>query len=186
MKKTIPKWFLLYIVHKEVNSMKKWLFFTFVLFFSFLLWQAFVYFENAMEPKNVLGDKAEAIIKRTYNVEEIQHIESYAGLSKPYQVAEVTTKSNKKVYIWVSIEDNETYIININEGVKKEEALEKVKEKEDPKKIIRVTPGLEGNKNNRSPVWEVVFIDQKDRYTFYYLDFRTGEYLQSYRLNKDI
>jgi uncharacterized protein YpmB len=165
--------------------MKKWLFFTMVLLFTFLIWQGYVFIQNLLEPQNLQAVEAEKIIEQAYNVKEIHNIEHYAGLSKEYQVAEVTTESNKRVYIWVSLKDNETYIMNVNDGLKKEEILSKLKAKEEPKEVIRITPGLEGSKKNRLPVWEVVFIDKKDRYTFYYVNFKTGEYLQSYRLNKE-
>lgn len=165
--------------------MKKWLFFTMLLLFGFLIWQGYVFFQNVLEPQKLQADKAANIIKRTYDVKEIHKITNYSGLSKSFQVAEVTTAADQKVYIWVSDNGKETFIMNVKEGLSKEEVLEDLKAKENPKQIIRVTPGLEGSKNNRLPVWEIVFLDQKNRYTFYYVNLRTGEYLQSYRLNKE-
>ena len=41
-----------------------------------------------------------------------------------------------------------------------------------PKQIVKVKLGAE----NDIPLWEITYIDQEDRYTYYYLEFQNGEY----------
>jgi uncharacterized protein YpmB len=165
--------------------MKKWILSITILLVCIISWQGYIYFHNVFEPQTVQEKRAVEKIKNTYQIKEISDIKYYPGLSKSYQVAEATTDENSKVYIWVSETDDETFIVDTASGWNKQKVLEKVRSEENPKKIIRITPGLEGNQSNRRPVWEVVFLDQEERYTFYYLDFIDGNHLQTYRLNKE-
>ncbi|MGQ0439631.1 DUF5590 domain-containing protein, partial [Bacillus sp. B-TM1] len=37
---------------------------------------------------------------------------------------------------------------------------------------------------NDIPLWEITYIDQEDRYTYYYLEFQNGVYAGHYSIEK--
>ena len=53
-------------------------------------------------------------------------------------------------------------------------------QKPKPKEIIKVKLGAQ----NDIPLWEITYIDQEDRYTYYYLEFQNGAYAGHYSIEK--
>ncbi len=52
--------------------------------------------------------------------------------------------------------------------------------KSKPKEIMKVKLGFE----NDVPLWEVTYIDDDNRYSYYYLEFKDGKFLRRYSIEK--
>ncbi|MFP3393521.1 peptidase M4, partial [Brevibacillus sp. SIMBA_076] len=52
--------------------------------------------------------------------------------------------------------------------------------KSKPKEILKAKLGFENN----IPLWEVTYIDDDNRYSYYYLEFKDGNFLRRYSIEK--
>lgn len=76
-----------------------------------------------------------------------------------------------------------------SEGISEKEALQRTIEqvgddskehKSKPKEILKIKLGFENN----IPLWEVTYIDDENRYSYYYLAFKDGQFLRRYSIEK--
>lgn len=75
----------------------------------------------------------------------------------------------------------ETIVRKKSEGISEKEALQRTIEqvgddskehKSKPKEILKIKLGFENN----IPLWEVTYIDDENRYSYYYLAFKDGQF----------
>ena len=67
-----------------------------------------------------------------------------------------------------------------NEGISQEKAVAKLTAERDPKEIVSVRLGMEKG----LPLWEITYIDQENRYSFYYLSFEDGTFIRRYSFHQ--
>ncbi|MBS2969376.1 PepSY domain-containing protein [Metabacillus sp. KIGAM252] len=65
----------------------------------------------------------------------------------------------------------------LSEGISMKEAEEIANKEHSPKKMFRTKMGILQRDGKQIPVWEVKYIDSYDRYTYDYIDFKTGKML---------
>ncbi|WP_338776751.1 PepSY domain-containing protein [Metabacillus sp. FJAT-52054] len=65
----------------------------------------------------------------------------------------------------------------LSEGISMKEAEKIAKKENSPKKMFRTKMGILQRDGKQIPVWEVKYIDSYDRYTYDYIDFKTGKML---------
>lgn len=172
MKKIKIKLYLQYIEPDDVNIMKKLLFFIF-LAFVIVVWQAVSLYLAALEPKTAQEEVAIDTAKVEAGLQTINEVHSYYG-TVAYQVILGITAENEKVVVWIPEDEGEIVIKKQNEGISKEQVITDLKAERNPKEIRSVKLGIEKN----IPLWEVIYINENDRLTYYYSDFETGELLK--------
>jgi uncharacterized protein YpmB len=89
---------------------------------------------------------------------------------------------DQEAWVWIS-ENGETHTEYVHNNATREK-IKKAALKEDPNAdILRIVPGKIG----QTWAWEVFYKNpEEQRYIYLYFDFKTGELLRSYRLNKSI
>lgn len=166
--------FLLFTVRKDVMEMKKWL----VLMLVFLclgVWQAASVYQDALQPKQSLAEKALERAKEKIAFTRIDRTYTYYG-DRTYTVFIGENKHGKKYIVWVPEKNGKIVVKRAESGITEKEAIAKLKAERHPKKLISVKLGMEKG----VPLWELTYIDQHNRYSFYYLSFTDGTFLKRY------
>ncbi|MEQ2528646.1 peptidase [Robertmurraya yapensis] len=130
---------------------------------------------NALEPLNSAEKKAEEIALKETVIETVTDFSIYNG-SRSYYVVKGTNKAGDPLIAWIPEKQDKHKIIVRNEkyGISKEEAIQKLHENKNPDEIITVKLGIENN----IPLWEIYYRSNDDQINYYYIDFKTGEWLK--------
>ncbi|WP_026676980.1 DUF5590 domain-containing protein [Fictibacillus gelatini] len=160
--------------------MKKWLLIVFFMVVVLVIWQSISLYETIQAGKNGSRNKAVKIAKERYNLVKVQSGEPYYG-NKAYFVVEGKNKAHKSIIVWVDEKGN-TYSETKSSGLSKKEMLAYTRRNLNPKKIIDIRLGMD----NDHPIWEVVYIDSNNRYTFYDGYFENGSRYKKYSIKQDI
>ncbi|TMW73561.1 cell wall elongation regulator TseB-like domain-containing protein [Alteribacter natronophilus] len=125
-------------------------------------------------------------------ITQIEDTRYYYGRSA-YSIFSGENESGEAVYVWVeqrtdisgAEEDEEweprTAVRARNEGISRSEAEEIAVRELELSEFKQVRLGMVGE----TPVYEIVYIDQEDRYSFYYLSYDDGSYIRHYQLRRD-
>lgn len=133
------------------------------------------------DPLSARENEAVNIARKETNLAAVKNIDFYHG-SRSYQVIEGSDDAGKGVYVWVEElkeeqkEENVTARIVMkfkHEGITKEEVREIVDSELEMKELISIRLGMIGV----TPIYEVTYIDEDDRHSFYYLSFEDGSYI---------
>ncbi|WP_102345806.1 cell wall elongation regulator TseB-like domain-containing protein [Bacillus sp. Marseille-P3661] len=169
--------------------MKKWVLIVSVLLIV-AIWQATTIYLNTTKYQENAEQKAIEFAKKNSNIDVITDVEYYHG-SLAFHVVYGQTETNKDIIIWVpENKDGNILIKNASEGWTKEKVRQHVENQQTPKKIIDIRLGAEAMKDNRTeeikitPIWEVTYIDQQNRYTYYFLKFIDGSFVKRYSLKQ--
>ncbi|MCL6571629.1 MAG: DUF5590 domain-containing protein [Bacillus sp. (in: Bacteria)] len=152
--------------------MKKWIIFIglfIVIIFGILI---NVYF-SSVEPVNEAEKKAISIAKKKVQMSEFEDFHIYNGLEAVY-VIEGKNKQDERVIVWIPEKSKKVFVERAKDGLSKEEAIQKLLQEKDPKKIISVRLGME----NDVPLWEIYYRSENNLINYYYIHFETGEWLK--------
>lgn len=142
----------------------------FIFFVSFFI----VLYNNAIGPVKKAEQKALIISKEKTSLVFVEDFSIFNG-SQSYYVLKGKNKQNEKVIVWISEDDkNQVVIKKENDGISKQDAINKLKEEITPKEIISVRLGMEKN----IPLWEIYYRTEGNLMNYYYVDFETGEWLK--------
>lgn len=125
---------------------------------------------------------ASEIATEKANLVSINDVEFFHG-KKSFQIVFGKDENGESVIVWVeeSAENPFVLIKKANDGWTKAMVKDQIIQNRQPKKILDVRLGMK----EKNPLWEATYIDQEDRFTYYYLDFETGSFLKRYSLTKD-
>lgn len=158
------------------TSMKKWIWAVIIALFAFIIWQGWTLYDGIMtshaETKNQAATKA----KKQYDLNKVLKVSEYHG-SHAYHVVKAI-KKNKKVFIWIPDGKGKSFVKAADKGWSKHKVKKYVKKKLQPKQIIDIHLGVE----DEIPLWEVIYKDENNRYTFYYLRFKDGVWYKKIHL----
>jgi len=171
--------------------MKKWLYII-PLLIIIIIWQAAqIYFDSMSYQKR---EEEKAIPYAKEHVKEllsITDVEYYHG-KMAYTIVYGIADDNKEIIIWVpDSKDGRLITKKASEGWSKEKVKKYVIANENPLKLIDIRLGAEVIKDNRTnetettPLWEVTYIDQEKRYTYYFMKFDDGSFVKRYSLKKE-
>lgn len=165
------KQYLQYIVHKEVNKMRKWI--IFLVLFLVVITGIFikVYF-SAVEPVKLAEKRAVTLANKKVQLSKVQDFHLYNGL-ETVNVIEGNNKKGEKIIVWIPDKSKKVFVKKAKEGLSKEEAVQKLLQEKKPKKIISVRLGMENN----IPLWEIYYRSDNNLINYYYVHFETGEWL---------
>jgi uncharacterized protein YpmB len=152
--------------------MKKW-----ILFFIFIvvigIWQAFNVYIKAVEPKQEKEQQAIEIAREEAKLHTINDVNTYYG-SEPYQIVQGISDENIHLIVWIAENSGDIVIKRQDEGVLKQDVINRLISERKPQEIRSVKLGIEKN----IPLWEVIYLNENNRLTYYYSDFETGELLK--------
>ncbi|WP_259417145.1 cell wall elongation regulator TseB-like domain-containing protein [Bacillus toyonensis] len=167
--------------------MKKWIFAIIIVIVASGIYGAYVY-NKAMDKKIPKESKSVEIAKEKAKLTKVTSVDYYNG-KVAYTVVQGVDEKGEQTIVWVPDKKGNVLVKKKSEGISEKEALQKLAEqatgkgdepKPKPKQIVKVKLGAE----NDIPLWEITYIDQEDRYTYYYLEFQNGEYAGLYSMEK--
>lgn len=129
---------------------------------------------NALEPLYKAQSKAEEIALEKTDLAHVEEFSLYNGTDSFY-VVRGTDESGEKLIAWIPAENSEKIIVKKEEdGITKDEAIEKLFDEKTPDEIMTVKLGVENN----IPLWEIYY-RSNNLINYYYIDFETGEWLKN-------
>ncbi len=131
-----------------------------------------IYF-NAMSPIKEAKQKAIEIAQRETSLVEVDDFTLYHG-QKTYYVLQGKDKKGTNIYVWIPEKDGKIIVHDQADGITAEDAVNKLKGEKHPKEIISVRLGMEKD----IPLWEIYYRTDGDLINYYYVDFKTGEWLK--------
>lgn len=146
-------------------------------FFAFFYYM----YTNTSEPLMVRENLAVKIAKGETDLAEVIDVDFYHG-RRSYQVIEGLDRDGEEIYVWVEEltkeqmkDKQEPHIFTKykNEGVTKEDVKEIIQKRLEMKELISIRLGVIGE----TPIYEVTYVDQSNRHSFYYLSFTDGSYI---------
>ncbi|KMK76406.1 DUF5590 domain-containing protein [Alkalihalobacillus pseudalcaliphilus] len=141
----------------------------------------FIYFYNEIRKPLVSGyEQALAFAHEEQLITEVEDIDYYHG-TDTYFVLTGLDEDGDPAYAWIK-DDYESYHVEKREdGISVDAALSIVEADYGTKEIIEARLGFERN----VPAYEVLFIDDEDRQSYYYVTFDDGTFMKRYHLNRD-
>ncbi|MFJ5715760.1 DUF5590 domain-containing protein [Neobacillus sp. NPDC093127] len=152
--------------------MKKWILFL-VLFIVVVLGISIKVYFSSVEPVKAAEKKAVALANEKTALSKVVDFHIYSGL-ETVDVIEGKDKKGEEIIIWIPEKSKNLIVKKASDGLSKEEAIQKLLEEKNPKKIISVRLGMEKN----IPLWEIYYRSENNLINYYYIDFETGEWLK--------
>lgn len=152
--------------------MKKWILFL-VLFIVVVLGISIKVYFSSVEPVKTAEKKAVALAKEKTALSKVVDFHIYSGL-ETVDVIEGKDKKGEEIIIWIPEKSKNLIVKKASDGLSKEEAVQKLLEEKNLKKIISVRLGMEKN----IPLWEIYYRSENNLINYYYIDFETGEWLK--------
>jgi uncharacterized protein YpmB len=151
----------------------------FIIVVSIILgWGSIHLYANVRETIEKSESEALIYLKENAEVNDVRSVNFYHG-SESYSVFEGTNEAKEAIYIWVENSLDNHIVKAKDSGLAFEEVLLYAKEELKPKEIISIKLGIE----NLIPLYEIIYKDQQDRYSYYYISFKDGTYLKHYHLD---
>ncbi|HEY2421143.1 MAG TPA: DUF5590 domain-containing protein [Neobacillus sp.] len=152
--------------------MKKWILFL-VLFVVIVLGIFVKVYVSAVDPVKMAEKKAVSLAETKVHFSEVDDFHVYHGL-EAVDVIEGKNKTGEKMIVWIPEKSKKIIALKAKDGLSKEEAVQKLLQDKNPKKIIAVRLGMEKN----IPFWEIYYRSENNLINYYYVDFETGEWLK--------
>ncbi|WAA13736.1 DUF5590 domain-containing protein [Fervidibacillus halotolerans] len=150
-----------------------------------LLFGSIILYQTAVDGIKSDKEKAREFALRETEMVTVDHVEWF-HYKEAYYVVFGKTKEDQDIIVWIPKEDFKNFFVKMaDEGLSEKEVIELLYNGLDhfstddyPKEIIRVKLGIVDD----FPAYEITYIDQKDRYSFIYIDFYKGEWYRVYHL----
>ncbi|WML45082.1 DUF5590 domain-containing protein [Neobacillus sp. PS3-40] len=152
--------------------MKKWILIL-ILFFLIVIGIFTKIYLTAVEPLKIAEKKAVTFAEKKVHISQVNDFHLYHGL-ETVDVIEGENKQGDKIIIWIPEKSKKMVIKKAKNGLTKAEAIRKLEESKNPKKIISVRLGMEKN----IPLWEIYYRSDNNLINYYYIRFETGEWLK--------
>jgi uncharacterized protein YpmB len=159
-------------VHSDVRKMKKWI----IILISMILVVSGIFISvylRAFSPVKAAQEKAVAIAEKKVQFSKIDNFHIYNGNETVY-VIEGKNKKGEKIITWIPLKTKQVVVLKAKSGLSKEQAIKKLEETKNPKKIISVRLGME----KMIPFWEIYYLSDNNLINYYYIHFQTGEWLK--------
>lgn len=130
---------------------------------------------NALEPLNEAESIASQIAVDETAIETVETFSLYNG-SSSYYIVKGKNSEGENLIAWIPEKEKNRKIIVKKEkdGISRDEAIQKLYDKNKPEEIMTVKLGMENN----IPLWEIYYRSNEDLINYYYVDFETGEWLK--------
>jgi uncharacterized protein YpmB len=141
-------------------------------------WVAVHLFTSINEPIQISEIEALSYLKASAELEEVKQVNFYNG-TESYQIFEAINQDEEPVLIWVPNSLDDLIVRQKKTGLAMEEVILFVEKELKPKEIISIKLGME----NLIPLYEIIYKDERDHYSYHYISFKDGTYLKHYHLN---
>ncbi|MCT8138930.1 DUF5590 domain-containing protein [Anaerobacillus sp. CMMVII] len=142
-----------------------------------IVWQGLQFFSNVKDPIREAENSALTFLEENIEISEIVSADFYHG-TLSYQVFRGLTENEEEIIVWVPDTLDSLVVKKSNEGINFNEAFQFTQEELQPKEVISIKLGMENN----IPLYEIIYIDQQNRYSYYYITFKDGSYLKHFHL----
>lgn len=150
--------------------MKKWLILVVGVILVVVLFSLTVYKQVQNNKTEGFSEAIEKALEATSLV-EVNETSTYSR-NESYVVIDGLDEDGNEIYVFVPDEDGEMIEIDAEDGITAEDAIQIVENDQKVSKILSTQIGIEDEK----PLWEITYLDDKERLVYYYLDFKTGDY----------
>jgi uncharacterized protein YpmB len=130
-------------------------------------------YASAQEPLNAAEEKAVSLAKGKVELSEVEDFHIYHG-TETVSVLEGKNKKGENIIVWIPAKSKKVIWDKRKNGISKEDAVQRLLEEKSPKKIISVKLGMENN----IPLWEIYYRSENNLINYYYVHFKTGEWLK--------
>lgn len=135
-----------------------------------VLW---ISFAIANHPRSQERHEAYSMAKRYAHVNHPNGFYVY-NREKTYYTVTGKNQHGKQVLVMIPEKGGNISVINQAKGIDSQEALNKVRTREQPRRILRLAPGYFNNK----VVWEVTYVNKKGALCYDLINFKTGQLVQ--------
>jgi uncharacterized protein YpmB len=160
--------------------MKAWIISISVIFLTAILALSYYLYKETADPIRERQEEAIILAEQSIDFSEVKEVNYYHG-RRSYQIIDAVDDEGNEIYIWVEENDNldETNIEvrQQSEGLTKQEVIEIALGEITIERLKSVRLGMIGS----TPVYEVNYIDDEKRHSFYYLTFEDGTYIRHYQ-----
>ncbi|WP_062356422.1 DUF5590 domain-containing protein [Bacillus kwashiorkori] len=163
--------------------MKKKIIISLFIIFVIIITGSILIYHQATKNQQTQESIAVERAKEYVNISEVKKVTSFHYMDS-YYIIEAVNENSEDIIIWIPEEKNKEVLIkNAKDGISKEEAmdllvngLDNFSNNQRPKNIINIKLGMVDD----VPVYEITYRDQKDRYSFIYIDFYNGDWYRVY------
>ncbi|WAA10583.1 DUF5590 domain-containing protein [Fervidibacillus albus] len=168
-----------------MKKRKKFILFLFFLIIIALFSGSIILYKTAFDGIKWNKELAIDLVLQETEMEAVDDVEWF-HYNETYYVVYGTTKDGEDMIVWIPKSDSNNYVVKMaDEGLSEQEVIERFQNglndfttDDYPKEIVRVKLGIVDD----FPAYEITYIDQKDRYSFIYIDFYKGEWYRVYHL----
>ncbi|MBG9590572.1 DUF5590 domain-containing protein [Cytobacillus firmus] len=133
---------------------------------------SFIYV-NSTKPVRAAESKAVEIAKQETDLSEAEDFNLYHG-TETFYVIEGKDHHGTSIYVWVPEKKGKIVSLKKSDGISKNEAINRLKQEKNAAEIVSVRLGMEKN----IPLWEIHYRSGSNLINYYYIDFKTGEWLK--------
>ncbi|WP_404355325.1 DUF5590 domain-containing protein [Cytobacillus firmus] len=133
---------------------------------------SFIYL-NSTKPVRAAESKAVEIAKQETDLSEAEDFNLYHG-AETFYVIEGKDHDGTSIYVWVPEKKGKIVSLKQSDGISKNEAINRLKQEKNAAEIVSVRLGMEKN----IPLWEIHYRSGSNLINYYYIDFKTGEWLK--------
>lgn len=133
---------------------------------------SFIYL-NSTKPVRAAESKAVEIAKQETDLSEAVDFNLYHG-TETFYVIEGKDHDGTGIYVWVPEKKGKIVSLKQSDGISKNEAINRLKQEKNAAEIVSVRLGMEKN----IPLWEIHYRSGSNLINYYYIDFKTGEWLK--------
>lgn len=133
---------------------------------------SFIYL-NSTKPVRAAESKAVEIAKQETDLSEAEDFNLYHG-TETFYVIEGKDHDGTSIYVWVPEKKGKIVSLKQSDGISKNEAINRLKQEKNAAEIVSVRLGMEKN----IPLWEIHHRSGSNLINYYYIDFKTGEWLK--------
>jgi uncharacterized protein YpmB len=130
-------------------------------------------YANAQEPLKTAEEKAVTLAKEKVEFDAVEDFHIYHG-TETVNVLEGKNKKGDDIIVWIPEKSKKVIWEKRKNGITKEDAVQRLMDEKSPKKIISVKLGMENN----IPLWEIYYRSENNLINYYYVHFKTGEWLK--------
>jgi uncharacterized protein YpmB len=148
-----------------------------IILFVVVVWQGFVFYSQINDPIRQSESEALRYLKENIDIDQIIVSDYYHG-TESFHVFQIADQDGEEFIVWVPHSLDKYVVKQKNEGISIDEVKQFIERELNPKQLISIKLGME----NSIPLYEIIYKDQQERLSYYFISFKTGTYLKHYHL----
>ncbi|OLS40266.1 DUF5590 domain-containing protein [Bacillus sp. MRMR6] len=145
----------------------------FIIFILLLIGLFTKVYLSAVEPVKQAEQRAIRLADKEVNLSKVLDFHIYNGL-EVINIIEGIDENGEEIIVWIPEKSEKVITEKAKNGLSESEAVQRLMEEKKPKKVISVRLGME----NEIPLWEIYYRSENNLINYYYVHFKTGEWLK--------